>query len=386
MKKTSTILVIILLVLMGCGGEKPATDSLVTVDVTANYPKKELILQDFMDVEYAPLETTDEFITKGKVMDVGKDIILVANVREGDILIFDRTTGQGLRKINRKGQGAEEYLLLVNLILDEANNEMFANDGPSSKIQVYDLHGNFKRSIPYKKGAFVSNIYNYDKDYLLCQDTYAPENTSSVNLFFLISKQDGSRKDIEIPFEKKISTVIVKQVGDQVYGNGPRNSLIVPFQNNWILTEPSTDTVYMNQPDNSIHPFMVRTPSVHTMEPEVFLFPGVLTNRYYFMQTVKKEYDFEAQKGLPTTDLMYDRQGKTIYKYTVYNNDCSERTEDMSLRSINNEIALVQTLQAHELVEAYEKGKLKGKLKEIAAKLNEEDNPVIMLVKHKNSN
>lgn len=386
MKKTSTILVIILLVLMGCGGEKPATDSLVTVDVTANYPKKELILQDFMDVEYAPLETTDEFITKGKVMDVGKDIILVANVREGDILIFDRTTGQGLRKINRKGQGAEEYLLLVNLILDEANNEMFANDGPSSKIQVYDLHGNFKRSIPYKKGAFVSNIYNYDKDYLLCQDTYAPENTSSVNLFFLLSKQDGSRKDIEIPFEKKISTVIVKQVGDQVYGNGPRNSLIVPFQNNWILTEPSTDTVYMNQPDNSIHPFMVRTPSVHTMEPEVFLFPGVLTNRYYFMQTVKKEYDFEAQKGLPTTDLMYDRQGKTIYKYTVYNNDFSERTEDMSLRSINNEIALVQTLQAHELVEAYEKGKLKGKLKEIAAKLNEEDNPVIMLVKHKNSN
>lgn len=386
MKKTSTILVIILLVLMGCGGEKPATDSLVTVDVTANYPKKELILQDFMDVEYAPLETTDEFITKGKVMDVGKDIILVANVREGDILIFDRTTGQGLRKINRKGQGAEEYLLLVNLILDEANNEMFANDGPSSKIQVYDLHGNFKRSIPYKKGAFVSNIYNYDKDYLLCQDTYAPENTSSVNLFFLLSKQDGSRKDIEIPFEKKISTVIVKQVGDQVYGNGPRNSLIVPFQNNWILTEPSTDTVYMNQPDNSIHPFMVRTPSVHTMEPEVFLFPGVLTNRYYFMQTVKKEYDFEAQKGLPTTDLMYDRQGKTIYKYTVYNNDFSERAEDMSLRSINNEIALVQTLQAHELVEAYEKGKLKGKLKEIAAKLNEEDNPVIMLVKHKNSN
>lgn len=386
MKKTSTILVIILLVLMGCGGEKPATDSLVTVDVTANYPKKELILQDFMDVEYAPLETTDEFITKGKVMDVGKDIILVANVREGDILIFDRTTGQGLRKINRKGQGAEEYLLLVNLILDEANNEMFANDGPSSKIQVYDLHGNFKRSIPYKKGAFVSNIYNYDKDYLLCQDTYAPENTSSVNLFFLLSKQDGSRKDIEIPFEKKISTVIVKQVGDQVYGNGPRNSLIVPFQNNWILTEPSTDTVYMNQPDNSIHPFMVRTPSVHTMEPEVFLFLGVLTNRYYFMQTVKKEYDFEAQKGLPTTDLMYDRQGKTIYKYTVYNNDFSERTEDMSLRSINNEIALVQTLQAHELVEAYEKGKLKGKLKEIAAKLNEEDNPVIMLVKHKNSN
>lgn len=384
MKKISAILVVSLLLLMGCRGDKLVSDNLVTVNVTENYPKKELILQDFMDVEYIPLETSDEFITRGTVMDVGKNIILVANAREGDIMIFDRTTGQALRKINHKGQGAEEYLLLVNLILDEENGEMFANDGPSSKIFVYDLNGNFKRSIQYRKGAFVSNIYNYDKDYLLCQDVYAPENTSSVNSFFLMSKQDGSMKDIEIPFEKKISTLIVKQVGDQVYGNGPRNSLIVPFQNNWILTEPSADTIYMNQPNNSIHPFIVRTPSVHTMDPEVFLFPGVLTNRYYFMQTVKKEYDFATEEGLPTTNLMYDRQERAIYKYTVYNNDFSERTEDMSSRSIDDEIAFYVRLEAHELADAYGKGKLKGKLKEIASKINEENNPVIMLVKHKN--
>jgi hypothetical protein len=386
MKKSNLIFVGVLLVLIGCGGDKSATDSLVTVDVTANYPKKELILQDFMDVEYIPLETTDEFLTRGKVMDVGKDIVLVANAREGDILIFDRTTGQGVRKINRRGQGAEEYLMLINLILDEAAGEMFANDGPSSKIQVYDLLGNFKRSLPYKKGAFVSNIYNYDKDYLLCQDTYAPDNTGSVNTFFLISKQGGSMTDIEIPIEKKISTVIVERVGDMVYGNGPRNSLIVPFQSNWIVTEPSSDTVYMSQPDNSLRPFMVRTPSVHTMEPEVFLFPGVLTDRYYFMQTVKKEYDFAADKGLPTTDLVYDRQENKLYSYTVYNNDFSERTEDMFQRSINTETAFYVTLEAPALVEAYGKGKLKGELQEMAARLDEEDNPVIMLVKHKKGN
>lgn len=386
MKKTSVILAAILLVLMGCGGGKSATESLVTVDVTADYPKKDLILQDFMDVEYIPLETNDEFITKGKVMDVGKDIILVANQREGDILIFDKTTGKSLRKINHKGQSGEEYLILVNVILDEANGEMFANDGPSSKIQVYDLLGNYKRTLPYKKGAFVSNMYNYDKDYLLCQNTYAPGNESSVNSFFLISKQDANMKDIEIPLEKKISTIIVKQVGDQVYSSVPNNSLIVPIQNNWILTEPSADTVYMSQPDNNLCPFMVRTPSIQTMSPEVFLFPGVLTDRYYFMETVKKECDFETNKSMPTSDLMYDKQEKKIYNYIVNNSDYSERTEDMCLRNINNEIAFYAILPAHELVEAHEKGKLNGKLKEMAAKLNEEDNPVIMLVKHKNNN
>lgn len=376
--------VLLLLLLIGCGEEnKQSASNLISVDVTANYPMNELILQDFMDVEYIPLEATDEFVTKGKLMDVGKDILLVSNAREGDILVFDRATGQGLRKINHKGQGAEEYLMLINLILDEANGEMFANDGPSSKIQVYDLEGNFKRTISYRKGAFVSNIYNYDNDYLLCQDTYAPDNTDSVNTFFLISKQDGSMKDIEIPFEKKISTVIVKKIGDMIYGDGPRNSLIVPFQNNWILTEPSADTIYMSQPDNSLKPYIVRTPSVHTMQPEIFLFPGVITDRYYFMQTVKKECDFEKNEGMPTIDLMYDKQEKTISRYIVYNSDFSERTEDMSARCINDELAFYVKLEANELVEADKKGKLKGRLKEIAAKLDEESNPVIMLVKTK---
>jgi hypothetical protein len=54
------------------------------------------------------------------------------------------------------------------------------------------------------------------------------------------------------------------------------------------------------------------------------------------------------------------------------------------LRPVNHEIESWQPLEAHRLVEDYEKGELKGKLKEIAATLNEESNPVIMLIKHKN--
>jgi hypothetical protein len=49
----------------------------------------------------------------------------------------------------------------------------------------------------------------------------------------------------------------------------------------------------------------------------------------------------------------------------------------------NDEIAFAEKIEAFELVEAYKKGQLKGKLKEIAAALNEESNPVIMLTKYK---
>ena len=44
----------------------------------------------------------------------------------------------------------------------------------------------------------------------------------------------------------------------------------------------------------------------------------------------------------------------------------------------------VVRLYAHELIEAYQNNLLSGKLKEIAAGLNEEDNPILMKVTFKN--
>jgi hypothetical protein len=121
------------------------------------------------------------------------------------------------------------------------------------------------------------------------------------------------------------------------------------------------------------------------MEPEVFLFPCILTDRYLFMKTEKKEYDFSTRQGFPKKYLMYNIQDETIFEYTVFNDDYVNKTiVDMAQKTVNSEIAFVQKIEAYELVESYKKGELKdGKLREIAAKLDEEDNPVIMLVKYK---
>lgn len=85
------------------------------------------------------------------------------------------------------------------------------------------------------------------------------------------------------------------------------------------------------------------------------------------------------------TDLVYDKLENAIFKYTVYNDDFSNKRQVyLNSRPVNHEIATCQSLEAHNLVEAYENGQLKGKLKEIAAELDEDSNPVIMLVKYKN--
>ena len=129
MKRVNTILAMFLLVVMaGCGGNKQSSDELIVVDVTKSYPKKELILQDFMDVEYIALETNDEFLTQGLVMAVGKEYLLVKNRNnDGNLFIFDRKTGKGVRKINRQGQGPEEYVRANGITLDEATGEIFVN-------------------------------------------------------------------------------------------------------------------------------------------------------------------------------------------------------------------------------------------------------------------
>ena len=384
MKRIHTILAVILLVIFaGCGNNKHSNDNLIIVDVSKSYPKKELILQDLMDVEYIALETSDEFLTQGVVQGVGKKYLVVKNrINDGVIFIFDRKTGKGVRKINRQGQGPEEYAGINTIILDETNGELFVQS-PGNKIMVYDLHGTFKRCLSFSMG--ISSIFDYDKDNLICYDLsdyYSKGEDRNKSYHIIVSKLDGSiTKEIFIPF-KTINTPVVIE-GDQVVAG--YFSQMRPSYDNWILMETSSDTLYSYTPDGTLSPLVVRTPSAHAMEPEVFLYMGIHTDRYYFMEAIKNEFDFETGNGFYSDELMYDKEENAIFQFKVYNDDYAEKTTvAMTARSINREIESVTSLGAFRLVEAHKENKLKdGKLKEIASRLHEDDNPVIMLIKHK---
>lgn len=382
MKRTKYLSLLLLsIVLTGCGegNRHPAVD-FITVDVTVKYPEKELILQDVMDVEYIALETSDEFITKGVVQAVGKDWLLVTNQQDGDIFVFDRKTGKGVRKINRSGQGGEEYSQLNEIVLDEDARELFVKDYAAQKILVYDLEGNFKRTFRFADTGYYDYLYNYDREHLITYKTYLPMDTEEAG-HVLISKQDGSIvREIPIPFQA-IKTP--KWISDDLQIT-PFFFLTAPYPGNWLLANASSDTIYTYSQDNILHPLLVRTPSIHTMETEIFLFPGAVTGRYYFMNTLKKEVDLTTFKGFPGTDLVYDKQEKALFSYTLLNDDFANRKQvSFRAKPISQEIAIYQSLEAFDLVEAYENNQLKGKLKEIAAGLDEESNPVIMLVKYR---
>ena len=352
-----------LFAMTGCGGSHSSTDEFITVDVNESYStKKELVLQDFMDVEYIPLETNDEFINQGYVQAVGKKYIIVANYNnDGNIFVYDRS-GKAIRKINRKGQGGEEYINFRCVTLDEENNEIFINDHYAKKIKVYDLEGNFKRSLKQKTegdSQFYWEIFNYDKENLICYDEINAEIP-----FLFVSKQDGSiTKEIRPSFKEKKYFFQVLRMENSTRGAKPGPySRITPFNGNWILLEPSSDTIYTLMPDCSLRPFIARTPPIHTMDPEVFLIPKLISNRYYFMESIKNVYDFRKEEGFPKTYFVYDTQEKEFSRYIIYNGDYTYKNEFymVMLTPINAQGESWATLNAFDLCRDYQKGKLKG--------------------------
>ena len=192
------------------GQRQAFNDDVIKVDVTATYAsQKELILQDFMDVEYITLDTNKDFVNEGIVMDIGEKFILVKNrMNDGDIFIYDRS-GKALRKINNKGsQVSRQYSYLSGIALDEGNNEMFVNDHYTKYILVFDLFGKFKRSFQHKASTdkhLYTTIFNYDTDNLIC---YYDDDAKS-RFFFLVSKKDGRiTNEIKIPYKEHISLTL----------------------------------------------------------------------------------------------------------------------------------------------------------------------------------
>ena len=383
MKKTFITAIVMMATLVAC--ESPSTKlELVTINVETDYPEKELTLQDFVDVEYVPLETTDEFINKGFVKAVGKNLIAIVNGgADGDIFLYERSTGKAIRKINRKGQGGEEYTQITQIVLDEEQNEMFIVDYPRQKFMVYNLEGKFLRSFNFDENSYYSFVYPYDKAHLIVYKDCAHHGQPEKSCHAIISKQDGKTiRELSLPYEELED---IRYIGmHEKYGEitaVPAHYLTVPARKDWYLASISSDTIYRHLPNGDKHPYMVRTPSINSMDPEVFLFPKMMTERYDFLVSIKKK--MEDNFSFPSTNLIYDKQEKSTYTYIIRNADFEGSNVALWESSLNPEIASYRTLYAHELVEANEEGKLKGRLKEIASTLDEEDNPVIMLMKQK---
>ena len=378
MKKLYTITLLLASMLLSCGGGKgeaqkqKVSDGLWTFDVTKEYPTKEIYIQDIADVDYIPLETNDSILWRGReVLYLDDDYIVGANRNNG--VYFHDGKGKALNMFNKMGQGPKEYSDMYKVQYDKKSDEIYIND--MFKYYVYDKEGNFKRSFQGIEDKLYSRIEQF---FILNEDELIQYNYN--NHYTRVSRLTGEHLgDIKLGVADSTTTLRFKK------NNMIFNTIVSHFtkdKEGYIITSFPSDTTYLLTSNLQLKPIGVRIPPVSSQDVPVFLLPVKNTPRYYFMSTIKKEDSF------PTKAYMMDKKTNQIYYLKDYfkNKDYIGLKVHLDmfgpsvLANLPNNVC-VQSLNITKLCEAYEEGKLSGKLKDIAANLKEDDNPVLMIIK-----
>ena len=364
---------LLFVILASCKDQKGQQDiGIWHFDVTKEYPTKEIYIQDIADVDYIPLETNDSILWRGReVLYLDDDYIVGANRNNG--VYFHDGKGKALNMFNKMGQGPKEYSDMYKVQYDKKSDEIYIND--MFKYYVYDKEGNFKRSFQGIEDKLYSRIEQF---FILNEDELIQYNYN--NHYTRVSRLTGEHLgDIKLGVADSTTTLHFRK------NNMIFNTIVSHFtkdKEGYIITSFSSDTTYLLTSNLQLKPIGVRIPPVSSQDVPVFLLPVKNTPRYYFMSTIKKEDSF------PVKAYMMDKKTNQIYYLKDYfkNKDYIGLKVHLDmfgpavLADLPNNVC-VQSLNITKLCEAYEEGKLSGKLKDIAANLKEDDNPVLMIIK-----
>ena len=364
---------LLFVILASCKDQKGQQDiGIWHFDVTKEYPTKEIYIQDIADVDYIPLETNDSILWRGReVLYLDDDYIVGANRNNG--VYFHDGKGKALNMFNKMGQGPKEYLDMYKVQYDKKSDEIYIND--MFKYYVYDKEGNFKRSFQGIEDKLYSRIEQF---FILNEDELIQYNYN--NHYTRVSRLTGEHLgDIKLGVADSTTTLHFRK------NNMIFNTIVSHFtkdKEGYIITSFSSDTTYLLTSNLQLKPIGVRIPPVSSQDVPVFLLPVKNTPRYYFMSTIKKEDSF------PVKAYMMDKKTNQIYYLKDYfkNKDYIGLKVHLDmfgpsvLADLPNNVC-VQSLNITKVCEAYEEGKLSGKLKDIAANLKEDDNPVLMIIK-----
>lgn len=352
------------------------------MDLTRSYPVKDLFLQDIARVEYIPLETKDSFLVTGYLRPQYMDDDMLVTHNNRDIMIFDRKTGKAIRSFSHYGSGPGEYTGIHTLAVDKENNEMFATTNILSSdihpIHVYDLEGKYLRTLRYRNIGFPQFFHPFDNDYLFWYNADITEAAP----YKLISKTDTVSIYLPVRFTGRdnMSVSETKETGTLTHSRN--GSAVLKTPEGYIFSEAGLDTLYAwNRAGKKLSPLMTRIPSFRSMKFPVGVFINGQSSGYYFLSAIERKFDFQTNEGFKTVKFIYDKAEGCFYEGIIRNKDYTDHRE-MALSSQVSVPAgqFVAGLQAWELIELYKNGRLQGELAEIALRLDESDNPVLMIV------
>ena len=379
----------------GCGDANQKTSVLPQIDMNADYPDKEICLQDVADVSYIPLESKDDFLFRGKMEEVSSEGIAV--IGDDKIYLF-HPDGKARSVIDKKGQGPGEYPFVTYGIVDWKKEEVFVHLFSQNLIYVYSFSGDLKRQFKFEEKVVQHDFVDGGAGYLVMFKEKPGENKEGkvdppYHPIVRMSKVDG-RVD-SLSYQQDYYTSMHLQMA---LADGTPYKVMVPstslknLNGDVYVNEVSSDTVY-RMVGEALEPVITRTPSVkEDKENKCFLMMYGLTPRHYFLRRqmqrlvydeTNQKWDYECMdKG--SGWLLYDiKTGEAFtpkFSNTDWLSDVSYKYLTFGGKDANTAYLRIE---AFDLIEALEAGELSGELKTVAEGLKEDDNPVLMVVKFK---
>lgn len=362
----------------------------IIINKDKQYPKKNLKLEDIANVSYIPLETTPDVLLDkdAHLCYVSDKRMLVFNPNHGDIFIFG-IDGKALLHFNHRGP--DSYTHIGSVAYDEKNKEIFILDFFSKRIFVFTEDGVYRRIVHTPDNVNPNEIYNFDDQNILVFDDRQFVNSTPVvhfpltHPFVLLSKKDGAIiSKINVTMDKRLAKRITIQTGPN---NAKTYSTLYTCANNkkfgqdFILADFSLDTIYHLKKDKTLMPIFVQSPTVFSDHPRVTSV-GMFTDRFitfcvytWDILEQKRNIDKNQKVQFNARRLMYDFEEKKIFEINL------DLGAYRQLDSGKNMCA--ELFEASGLIEALNAGRLKGEIKRVAKRLNDEDNQVVQLIKFK---
>ena len=394
MMKNNILSLCLMLALSACTSQpKPQKDSTLPIlDISKEYPEIELDIHEIADVEYIPLETTDESVmATGWHNCISDKYIIMKDLSR--VHLFNRE-GKHLFSFEHSGQGPKEYHYISELYTDFENKEIYIAD--PKKIQVYSFSGEWIRTLGnIPKGINIRFTFNADKQYLITNnvfhDYFNVENLPlDLTPYYLIDKQTGEFIPLPLIVKDRISRVVYKGIKDISKNIAEPIIEKIPIEpmlangSDILIADFGLDTLYSYK-NNRLIPIAVKYPSVHDSTPPVVIAPTHYTDQFLIFQPIEMKYDskYVLQPMADAPFIMWNRKSNSLHRIKLYDSNRPEKNIKWDMKRVqfenSNHIRIIYN--AEKLCEDYENGKLKGELKEVASRLTEEDNYVVAICK-----
>ena len=374
---------------VSCSTDKQS--NLLCIDVSKDYPEKEIILTDIADVTYLHLNSeSDDFIYRGRINYVTQNTIVVVDHSSQSVLFFSKD-GNPKSRFNRMGQGPEEYTNAGTLMYDEAKDEIYINPYNSDYINVYTSSGEYKRklTLPQRNINFQMVFFN-DQSIMLYDNTKAWQNIRQKN-----SGDNTANNAFTEPVDSTVYLISTTTGSLQEYIDLPNNNIDLSIRSDWgfgeigytrvrkcpdglFLYNPETDTIFLYGKDKSLTPYLHKKPLLNDMDPLHAMDNCLDAGNFLFLSVIS----YKPDGTTPTTYYAMDKKTDEIFRQKIILPDNKGKVFYIEPRFPNYyEKGYHLELDIIELKEAYRDNKLSGKLKELASTLNEEeDNNVYVLV------